>query len=905
MKALKEVPGPGSKVRSLKPMKSLLLFLALFAASLARAVVPITGPLGPTFSGAVYPTHDAQFGKGGLLYWTNRLTVPTPRRAGGMMVYQTSDSTFWRLGDDVSTWTQVYLPATDVEALKASLVQLGSATNDLAAAQAVTNAALSSALVATNAALVAAQSAASAAQSAALVATNSALVASQAAASAAQTAALVATNNLLQSAMTAGLLPKWAQPFQPSASGLTLTIGPGVYTDAAGNAYTFAGASTNLVDPQLVRGISSYTNHIYLINGRLVPFSRGIHRGGIYLGAFVSTHTAITSLNQPTSFNFKKSRLTRWLPKQIIGLLTRVFGIGDSIQAGSSASNGSNWFALCFNSSYSAYGFNVRNVANVTTANYGTPGASVLAGLAFTGDLIAATKTGVGVFPSAAAHRTPANNALDTVNQKVMGQGKQWNLLPDLCAFGYGNTYAAGDANQAAVQTETALRRLRWRGCDTVLHTEQPFYGNGYTNAPTGWTLNADAARIRTIADATGSELVDTYGALQWQVDAGNADTFYNPDRTHPNDAGHNVWAFLMNSVIDPVETRDYETVTPGVRSQYYSGTNYNQIGSGLDLYMDYAAVSGTGTNGGDPVSSSLNLNTICTGAATTNNVYNLSVSNKWHLMHGGCLSAYLVTSLPSGQSANCHLEDQFGTQLGASFQVFGGFGQQYTKMLLTSDLSTNTATLLERGNNPNRLPVYAFDEFLMVDSLSGGATVLPCVSAMFETPIRKSINVQQWGLTGTWASELSSGTHETTIPVWYTDALNSQFATSFTGDMLEMWMVWGSAAGKHTIVLDGETVANTAILGTRSGAGYIYHLYLQQGNSPYNTTTQKGYHVAPGTKNVGIKLAEVGTSPVTANRSFQILAVNELIFDLLPMIRFTDLFAPFSFRSKTTSPSP
>ena len=79
-----------NRLRLLLPFQLLLTFV--FAT--VRAAVPISGPLAPASASATYATHDAQYGKGGLTYWTNHTTVPTARRAPGMIVYQTSDSTW-------------------------------------------------------------------------------------------------------------------------------------------------------------------------------------------------------------------------------------------------------------------------------------------------------------------------------------------------------------------------------------------------------------------------------------------------------------------------------------------------------------------------------------------------------------------------------------------------------------------------------------------------------------------------------------------------------------------------------------------------------------------------------------------------------------------------------------------
>ncbi|HTH48664.1 MAG TPA: immunoglobulin domain-containing protein, partial [Candidatus Limnocylindria bacterium] len=215
------------------------------------------------------------------------------------------------------------------------------------------------------------------------------------------------------SVFTVSLTPPLQTNFTPTFVGRILTIGPGSCLDVAGNVISFSGGSIALVDPAAVRGLHSYTNHIYLIDGELMGFSRNIHRGGIYLGAFVSTSTGVTAKVQPADFGFKSSRLPQWLAKQGASQPRKVYGFGDSILNGFASTGGSNFFNLSFNPAYAALGLTVPDAQHVTSLNYGTSGASILAGLAFTGELVAPMRDDVGALIEAAAHRTEFNNLAD------------------------------------------------------------------------------------------------------------------------------------------------------------------------------------------------------------------------------------------------------------------------------------------------------------------------------------------------------------------------------------------------------------------------------------------------------------------------------------------------------------
>ena len=663
--------------------------------------------------------------------------------------------------------------------------------------------------------------------------------------------------------------PGYKPPFKFTSSGLTLTIGSGTVIDAAGNVATFAGTSTNL--------IASYTNHLYLINGQIVPMSRAIHRGGVYLGQAITGSSSVTSVNQPQKFNYFPTRIGRWLRKAAHGEPETVWGVGDSITQGAQATGNSNWMNLCFSATFSSYGLNVANVANVTASNYGQSGANSSWALAFTGDRIARTESSVGVFLSASAHRTRFNNAqMPYAQQKVIGTSTPMRSAPDLGITGFGNL-AGYDVELSVAQWETAIRRMLAAGSEVVMHTEQPFY-NGGGGSIGNWAPLQDAARMTAIADANCIPLVDTFGMMQWLHDAGLETTYYNADHVHPNNAGHNAWAMLMDSVISPGVTQVAESYAPRRRSQYPSGAYASAYGSGVDLLFDYTGTGAAGTDPNVAANGALNLNTIANGAA--NNAYLLTAGQYVEVDHGGCLSLGVITGLGPSQTASCHMEQQGSTNaIGSAFTVFGGFGDQITKIYQLGDFAAlGITTWCEGGNSPSRLPCYGVDLKLVVDSFGGGGTNLPVVGFVCETPERRELGAPT--LIGTWASESTANTHEQHLLVPYTDTANSSATFQFGTDMAEAWVVVGTQSGNLMITVDGEVVINNARLFT-GGAGFIYHLFLQPGNSPGNHTSQVGYRTSRATTHsASMTVVTPGGSPVAGNRSLQILAVHGLNFE-------------------------
>lgn len=69
----------------------------------------VVAPVVPLDTTDVHPTHAAAYGLGGyrtVATNTDRDAIPTPRREEGMLVYVLGTGKTWRLGADLSTWTE-------------------------------------------------------------------------------------------------------------------------------------------------------------------------------------------------------------------------------------------------------------------------------------------------------------------------------------------------------------------------------------------------------------------------------------------------------------------------------------------------------------------------------------------------------------------------------------------------------------------------------------------------------------------------------------------------------------------------------------------------------------------------------------------------------------------------------
>ena len=68
----------------------------------------VAAPIVPGSTEDVFPTHDAQYGRGGFRAVADvaeRNAIPVERRSAGMVVRTISTGTNWVLGADLLTWT--------------------------------------------------------------------------------------------------------------------------------------------------------------------------------------------------------------------------------------------------------------------------------------------------------------------------------------------------------------------------------------------------------------------------------------------------------------------------------------------------------------------------------------------------------------------------------------------------------------------------------------------------------------------------------------------------------------------------------------------------------------------------------------------------------------------------------
>jgi hypothetical protein len=70
---------------------------------------PVSAPLGPIDVADTYPTHLASRGKGGLRCISSSSDlddIPVGCREVGMQVYTETEDIYWKLGSDLTSWTE-------------------------------------------------------------------------------------------------------------------------------------------------------------------------------------------------------------------------------------------------------------------------------------------------------------------------------------------------------------------------------------------------------------------------------------------------------------------------------------------------------------------------------------------------------------------------------------------------------------------------------------------------------------------------------------------------------------------------------------------------------------------------------------------------------------------------------
>lgn len=580
-----------------------------------------------------------------------------------------------------------------------------------------------------------------------------------------------------------------------SAASLSVRIGAGTLQWADGT-HSAVAAGTVTLQP-------STTNFVVveLWNLGLRVLRRAIHTGCVVVAEITTDADGVTAVKRPRDYVVPPTCIPRVKARLAAGLPVRVALIGDSITYGSGS--GTMWTELLFQSAYSANGFNVTNVSNVTRSNYGVGGQLAQHGLAVVGRACSSAVNsafrvvGMGYHYGQGVAERAASWADASRESDVLLQ------QPDLAIVGYAQN--GGDYEAQAV--EAIVAKLRRRGIEVILHTENANDTDPDANA-------ADGVLWGKIATAHGCELADTWAYVD-EVNANGTDTYY--DTVHQTQDGWDEYAAAVRSCLNDRAQAAcvVPPVKPGIVGASETPTGYriehtDFVWESCNTTGSYGA-SGTGTKSIPSIY----------GRALTSALLSVDAGEYADFCHSAFLAADLL------------IETGYGSDFEADIQVITASGTTQTIGTLSytdSTGSNHTATrqvfsvtnaitdLLTAWYYSNQKPAGAASAAIRISVTSGTANILGMMFHGYET---RELGYE-W-TTRTNADDIEAPIYEEAVnaqmgPHRYTDTDLNYFEIPFEGRGLQLYFDTSTGGGKVDIYVDG--ILHTSQLNTYAATG-------------------------------------------------------------------------------------
>ncbi len=363
--------------------------------------------------------------------------------------------------------------------------------------------------------------------------------------------------------------------FPLTFSGLTCTIGTGSILFPNGNALNYAGGNVTL--------FANFTNYLVLnyATGRPHVLYRFLGGGGEHLIATIFTGaTTYSKYWQNLDYSAMPTRIPGARAKLFANPSSFVVaGLGDSLTEASGT--GTMWKDLLFNPTYSASGYAVSNVANVTFKNFAQGGMNA----DFGAIVVSKAAQSFGYpFQGYGGHGdaidfagNPSGTSAKTFTP-FSGLSSFWNAKPDLCTVGFGvnsllNNYGA----YSACDMEVIARRLTDQGIPIIWITEGDFNGSPVS-------CGFIATNVLTLANTIGGAIADT-AAYEDEINRQGTSTY--ADSVHQNQSGWNAWAEAVLGVLNTnVQRPMVITVNPNrvidpltATEAAYQGTQFTYVG--------------------------------------------------------------------------------------------------------------------------------------------------------------------------------------------------------------------------------------------------------------------------------------------------------------------------------------
>lgn len=546
-----------------------------------------------------------------------------------------------------------------------------------------------------------------------------------------------------------------------SYSGLFATVPAFTLVDKNGAEFIFAGG--------LIRLQPSLQQHVYvdLFSKTLHVLRHDVHRGGI-LVASVTTDATKVLRHVEYAPKFPKSRINRTLTR-----IASTFGsivvalVGDSLTDGAF---GTAWKDLLFNGATLPATWRVSSVGagRLTANNYAVGGQTSHWGLMQTGRAIMGStgnfaNTQVTYGPQYISRNFPVG---------TIGVGESSLYRADLVIIGFG----ANGGTEPLVALEMAVRKLRERGIDVIIQTENFRTDNLAFQ-------ESSIKQLAQIAEQYGAELADTWSYMREAYDAG---TTVFGDVVHPDGTGNQLYAAALRSVLHDWIV-DGETSFSPKRVDGETTSTTTEKFHPNSAYVMFTPMATTGASAALGTAQTSFKNPAADFGGKAAGAYCTVLTAGQYAEYGCSLMGAIDIILDTTSTCTLEVYRQAGGVLVTTFSVTAAIGRVQVQEVLDL-INGGGAVGVQSGSL----------RFLCT------AGIARIVGVVTHVPAFAEIAFADMDKVGTWATEAASYAHDY---VAYTDTNGDYIHIPFTGTGIHVLLSSRTASGIVDIYFDGVLV--------------------------------------------------------------------------------------------------
>lgn len=574
--------------------------------------------------------------------------------------------------------------------------------------------------------------------------------------------------------------------------GLVLTTEEFSILDASGTAVQVA--------TQSITAQASKTQFLVLdlFGLTLKLIDRQYHDGAVVLAEI--TTDAISTINISNLYTpiYPATKIHRFLKRLANSKNTgdvRIAVLGDSLME--PAGSGIKWSDLLFNATYSADGYNVPNLANITIDNYAVGGSTTHHGSILAGEGLYMASTGSHWGDTIIAYG--ASETSRRFSPPVADAGRSPLLADpyDLVIIGFGANGGALDL----VLYENMVAELRKVGSEVVIVTQNYRTDNTVFLKDRGDTLDI-------MAQATGAALVDTW---MYVLEDDRAGLTVHDDAVHMAAEGHKSWAKALSGVLNPALELMADK-TPDI--SYVIGDGVSADGRNWDMHPNYCMTQFTpyATDG-----------TVAQATTVT------AVNKNPAVILGGKTTSNAVTSVATGQYA------AFGHMWANAFDVIVDGSNVFTADIKVQNKASTIGSIsLGTANSGEAVVIeggaatafadlssnFRSNKSIQIVVTSGTMKILGVVfrcDKITELDIDTDVKTK-----GTFTSEAWAYAHPNSV---YSDIDGDSISFDYVGSDAVIYLSSRSAAGIVDIYLDGKIIYNQ--LDLYSGGTFVKSVHI------------------------------------------------------------------------------